>query len=64
MRHEGEAFVYVATDNGRFERVAITTGLETDDWIEIRTGLRGGEQVVAAGAFALKSEMLLEREEG
>ena len=64
MRHEGTAFVFVEEAGGSFRRVDVTTGLETEDWIEVRDGLRGGENVVASGAFVLKSELLLEREEG
>jgi RND family efflux transporter MFP subunit len=64
MRHEGQAFVFVADADDSFRRVDITTGLETEEWIEIRDGLIGGEMVAASGAFALKSELLLEREEG
>jgi cobalt-zinc-cadmium efflux system membrane fusion protein len=62
MRHEGQAFVFVADAADTFRRVDITTGLETENWIEIQDGLVGGEDVAATGAFALKSELLLERE--
>ena len=60
----GQAFVFVADAADTFRRVDITTGLETEEWVEIRDGLAVGENVAASGVFALKSELLLEREEG
>jgi multidrug efflux pump subunit AcrA (membrane-fusion protein) len=64
MRHEGETFVFVAEADNSFRRVDITTGLETEEWVEVQSGLSDGATVAASGAFALKSELLLEREEG
>lgn len=63
MQHEGETFVFVEDGTGRFRRVDVATGMETPEWVEIREGLTGGEQVVDQGAFVLKSELLLEGEE-
>jgi hypothetical protein len=37
--------------------------MATPEWVEIRNGLNGGEQVVDQGAFVLKSELLLKGEE-
>lgn len=62
MQHEGKRFVFVAAGRQSFRRVAVETGLETDDLVEIRRGLTEGQQVVDQGAFVLKSELLLERE--
>ncbi len=62
MQHEGDSFVFVAEKPHTFRRVMIETGLETEDWIEVREGLKEGTPVVERGAFALKSELLLERE--
>lgn len=62
MRHEGDTFVFVAQGPQTFRRVAVETGLETENWIEIRQGLKAGDPVVQRGAFLLKSELLLERE--
>lgn len=61
MRHEGRAFVFVPADDG-YRRVDITTGIESDDAIEVTRGLEPGTQVVERGAFLLKSELLLEDE--
>jgi cobalt-zinc-cadmium efflux system membrane fusion protein len=62
MQDEEERFVFVAEGPQSFRRVEVETGLETEDWLEIRRGLSPGVQVVEQGAFLLKSELLLERE--
>ena len=63
MRHDGEAFVFEPLTEGRYRRVAVTTGIDSGDLVEIVTGLQEGEPVVVAGAFVLKSELLLEKED-
>ena len=50
--------VFVATSN-RFEPRPVTLGLQLADRVEIRSGLREGEQIVAAGVFLLDSESRL-----
>lgn len=70
MRHEGKAFVFVPvgeavltpTGDARFRRVDVTTGISDGEAVEVTGGLRAGDQVVARGAFVLKSELLLEQE--
>jgi len=63
MRHEGESFVFVPDGPDRFRRVPVKTGLEGGGFIEVKGGLGAGEEVVARGAFLLKSELLLEQDE-
>lgn len=63
MRHENQPFVFVPDGDRRFRRVDVTVGIETNDRVEITSGLQAGDAVVDQGAFALKSELLLEREE-
>jgi RND family efflux transporter MFP subunit len=63
LRHEGRAFVFVPAGANRFRRVDIEAGADTAGFVEVKSGLRAGEQVVARGAFLLKSELLLEEEE-
>ena len=63
MRHEGEEFVFEPLAEGRYRRVGVVTGIDNGDLVEIVSGLHEGEQVVVGGAFVLKSELLLEKEE-
>ena len=58
-----QEFVFVKESERSFRRIDIQSGLKTEDWVEVQKGLKGGEQVVEDGAFTLKSELLLEREE-
>lgn len=60
LRHEDEAFVFIAAGEDAFRKRPVEVGLETPDWIEIMSGLKEGESVIDRGAFFLKSEMLLE----
>lgn len=62
MRHGPDAFVFVPEGEGRYRRVPVQTGTVHDDVVEVTQGLEAGQQVVARGAFLLKSELLLEDE--
>jgi len=64
VQHEQIKFVFVADGPDTFHRADVTTGLETPEWVEIMEGLQEGQNVVDAGTFALKSELLLEHEAG
>jgi RND family efflux transporter MFP subunit len=48
--------VFVALGAGRYELREVETGWQDGDRVEIRSGLKPGEQVVTAGAFLLDSE--------
>lgn len=50
--------VFVATGD-RFEPRAITLGVQLADRVEVRTGLKEGERIVASGVFLLDSESRL-----
>ena len=63
MRHEGRAFVFVPEGDSRFRRINVETGIESDGFVEIASGLDAGREVVVRGGFVLKSELLLEDEE-
>jgi len=62
LHQDDREFVFVALGDNTFEPVDVSTGLASDDWIEIKTGLKAGQLVVQQGAFLLKSELLLEGE--
>lgn len=55
---DGRPTVFVAEAGGRFSPRTVTAGAEQDGRVEIVAGLKAGEQVVATGGFALKSELL------
>jgi membrane fusion protein, heavy metal efflux system len=59
VQHEGAKFVFVQTGPKTFRRADVKTGLETDQAVEIVSGLKPGEPVVVQGAMALKAEMLV-----
>ncbi|MDP4005421.1 efflux RND transporter periplasmic adaptor subunit [Methylobacterium sp. NEAU K] len=50
------AFVRAAPD--RFERRALTLGIQRSDWVEVRSGVAAGESVATAGSFGLKAILL------
>lgn len=62
VQHENQSFVFVDMHGGAFKRVDVSTGLASDDWIEVTKGLSPGQSVVTHGAFLLKSELLLQGE--
>ncbi len=51
--------VLVAEDEARFRPVAVRTGVEAGDRIEVLEGLEEGQQVVASGQFLIDSEASL-----
>lgn len=62
MDLNGKPSVFVPRDNG-FAAIEVEVGATSDGRIEIRSGLNEGDVVVVAGAFTLKSELLLQGEE-
>jgi cobalt-zinc-cadmium efflux system membrane fusion protein len=51
---QNEPFVYVEVQPGRFARRQVTVGTQQDDNIEIRSGLKEGEEVVSQGSLFLQ----------
>lgn len=52
---KGKKCVYVRTEDLVFSRREVTTGMESDDSVEISQGLEEGETCVTEGVFLLKS---------
>jgi membrane fusion protein, heavy metal efflux system len=52
------SFVFVQVSDLEFEAREVSLGADDGATVEITSGLRGGEPVVAQGAFLLKSEIL------
>ena len=48
--------VIIALGEGRFEARTVSAGIESGDWVEIVSGLKEGEDVVASGQFLIDSE--------
>jgi len=59
VSHEGAKFVFVRTSRATFRRANVTTGLQTDERVEIASGIEAGTPVVVRGASNLKAELLL-----
>ena len=62
QHQEGRDYVFVEEAPRTFRWTEISRGIETPTWIEVTQGLQEGDRVVTQGAFALKSELLLEHE--
>ncbi len=63
FQYDNKQFVFVAVSDNQFQQVEISTGIASDQWVEVKDGLKSGQLVVTEGAFLLKSELLLEGEE-
>jgi cobalt-zinc-cadmium efflux system membrane fusion protein len=57
QRVDGTPIVFVKNTGG-FEKRVIEPGISGGDRVEVRAGLREGEEVAMGGAFLLKSELL------
>lgn len=55
------ATVWVQIKKNTFKSVMVETGLETDDRIEIKSGLKDGDVVVLSGAYLLNSEYVFKK---
>jgi len=55
QRREGSSFVWIE-ESGRARRVEVTLGVRNDGYIQVLSGLAGGEQVIVAGAGALSDD--------
>ncbi len=53
----GATSVFIAEPGGRFIPRAVQTASDADGLVEITSGLTGGERIVTAGSFVLKSEL-------
>ncbi|MCX7008701.1 MAG: efflux RND transporter periplasmic adaptor subunit, partial [Kiritimatiellaeota bacterium] len=58
LKDEGADFVFTHLQGDYFVRQPVTKGRESTDEVEITAGLRAGQDIVAEGAFLLKSDVL------
>ena len=61
LRDPNGASVWVKTGNATFQNRMVTIGLETDDKIEIKSGLHPGDIIVVSGAYLLNSEYIFKK---
>ena len=54
IEEEGNYNVYVHVSGESFRKQRVTTGIEDRGWIEITSGLQGGEHVVTENAYQVK----------
>ncbi len=60
LRNSRGSYVWQQVDAaGRFRRLKVTTGAETDESVAITGGVAAGAQVVVSGAYLLESEYAL-----
>jgi len=53
ISQDGRQFVFVPAKGGLAARVAVRTGIKTDDYVEI-SGVREGGEVITFGLYGLK----------
>ncbi|MBL8075341.1 MAG: hypothetical protein JNL29_13320, partial [Nitrospira sp.] len=50
--------VFVTRSSRRFEWLDVTIGESSNEYVEVKAGLKEGDEVVTEGSYALKSEAL------
>lgn len=61
IRSEKMNMVWIEIDKNTFKSVMVETGMENDDRIEIRSGLKEGDVVVTSGAYLINSEYIFKK---
>ncbi|HKZ66588.1 MAG TPA: efflux RND transporter periplasmic adaptor subunit, partial [Chitinophagaceae bacterium] len=61
IRSEKHSMVWIEIDKNTFKNVMVETGLESNDRIEIRSGLKEGDVVVTSGAYLINSEYIFKK---
>ena len=61
LRDGKGATVWIKTAEHTFKSTMVQTGMESDDRIEIISGLKSGDVVVIAGAYLLQSEYIFKK---
>jgi len=61
IRSEKMNTVWIEIDKNTFKSVMVETGLEDDNRIEIRSGLKEGDVVVINGAYLINSEYIFKK---
>ena len=61
LRDGKGATVWIQTSEKNYKNIMVEIGLESDDRIEIKSGLREGDIVVITGAYLLQSEYIFKK---
>ncbi len=61
IRNGKGAHVWIEKEKGKFEPRIVKTGMESFDQVEIKEGLKVGDQVVVTGSYLLYSEYVLKK---
>lgn len=56
IRSGNQQRLIIKTDEGRYQARQVVPGLESGEWIEIKSGVREGERVVTSAQFLIDSE--------
>ena len=59
IRESGNERVILALGNGRFQARNVEAGIESGDYIEIKSGLKEGDEIVVTSQFLIDSESSL-----
>lgn len=61
LRDGKGATVWIQTSQNTFKNIMVQTGLESDNLIEIKSGLAVGDVIVIRGAYLLQSEFIFKK---
>jgi membrane fusion protein, copper/silver efflux system len=61
IRESHGASVWIQTSKNKFKYIMVAPGLESNDRIEIKSGLKAGDVVVISGAYLLNSEYIFKK---
>jgi len=53
--------IWVRNPNGTYTARKITVGLQSDNTVQVLSGIRESESVVTSGAYLLNSELILRK---
>ena len=56
LRSSMGSYVLLWFGNGRFKSKMVTTGAKSDNFIEVVSGLKKGQEIVTSGQFLLDAE--------
>jgi Cu(I)/Ag(I) efflux system membrane fusion protein len=61
LRDGKMSIVWVQSGKNSFKMKMVETGIESGDWLEIKSGLQNGDIVVTSGAYLINSEYIFKK---